>query len=344
MTDNTSQTAARPISFTLKDKGKGLISFSGGPDSVFLVHVLTHTFPNFQWDLVYFNHHLRAKNEMIKELDFVKAFSRKKQLPLRIISLPVTRFSHRYGLSIEHAARMLRFRWLFHLAKQRNASHIATGHHFNDNIETFFLKVSQGVDKTITGLSSTQHIRLFPGTDTVALIKPLLPFTKQDILNELNTMNASYSTDSSNEDTQYRRNHLRHTLIPKLLKTPQDIEKWATTLSYFQSIQEPFYTIFAPLLQNMSATQTSYTLSTEEILALPADLRGFGIALFLDTANYAIQHLNSPWLGCGFRYNKKQIHALLEELDTKKTRWKMDIGKHWILALSKNHIALEYRR
>lgn len=182
-----------------------LVSFSGGPDSVFLLDRLCSILPSTQIHLIYFNHQLRSKDELASEIALVKEIATRFDVSLTIRKLPVSRYAEANKLSVEHAARILRRRYLVHYASVFRYTVICTGHHQDDVHETFLHQLFKGTKRG-------QGIFKFDTVAGIRLFRPLIDVYKDDILSYLELHNLPYSIDSTNTDSVYTRNHIRKVL------------------------------------------------------------------------------------------------------------------------------------
>ena len=121
-------------------------------------------------------------------------------------------------LTIQMAARELRYHWFSELSEQLNFDYILTAHHADDNLETFLINLSRG-----TGLDGLLGI---PEVNE-NIVRPLLPFSRDDIENYAKEQKIKWREDSSNKSTKYLRNKLRHDVIPILKEiNPQFLTKF----------------------------------------------------------------------------------------------------------------------
>lgn len=185
---------------------KIMVALSGGPDSVFALTFLNKYKRKFKIDLyaVHFNHKLRAKESDTDEI-FSKEICRDNDIPLIVVKLNVRTFSKRNKISIEEAARKLRYRNLEILAEDLECNKIVTAHNQTDNTETVLINLFSG-----TGSSGLSGIPITRGK----IIRPLLSVTKQDILDYLQSRKISFRIDSSNLNDDFKRNYLRNKILP----------------------------------------------------------------------------------------------------------------------------------
>ena len=182
-----------------------LVAVSGGPDSVALLSLLTALAPAWRLTLtvVHFNYRLRGTESDADEA-FVAALCRQRGITL-VVQTPV--LTKRRGAdSLQARARVARYRAMAQLADDLRAHRIVTGHTANDQAETVLLWLLRGAG--LTGLSGMRFIR------NQRIVRPLLTITRHDILEYLRREGLRYREDSSNATSLYRRNRIRHELLP----------------------------------------------------------------------------------------------------------------------------------
>ena len=113
-----------------------LLGFSGGKDSVFLADLLLRN--SFNFALAHLNHNLRGE-ESKRDLEFCQAFAQKRNLQIFVRSVDIKKIAKENGLSIEEAGRLERYRFFEEISRDYGFNKIATAHHFDDNVETFFI-------------------------------------------------------------------------------------------------------------------------------------------------------------------------------------------------------------
>jgi tRNA(Ile)-lysidine synthase len=192
----------------LEHGDKLLIAFSGGPDSVFALHFLSKYARKYKIDIsaIHFNHGLRGKEADRDEL-FSKQFCEKYNFTISVKKLDVKNYSKQNKVSIEEAARNLRYESLTSVAKGLKCNKIVTAHNQSDNTETVLLNILSG-----TGISGFSGIPVTRGN----IIRPFLSLTKKEIVEYLDKNNIQYITDSSNLKSDYKRNYLRNKIVPLL--------------------------------------------------------------------------------------------------------------------------------
>jgi tRNA(Ile)-lysidine synthase len=197
---------------------KLLIAISGGIDSVVLTHLCHKMGLNIA--LAHCNFNLRGKESDADE-DFVLQLAEDLELEVFIESFETKSFAEDKNLSVQMAARELRYHWFSELSEQLNFDYILTAHHADDNLETFFINLSRG-----TGLDGLLGIPVLNKN----IARPLLNFSRDDIENYAKEQKLEWREDSSNSSTKYLRNKLRHDVIPILKEiNPQLLQNFSKT-------------------------------------------------------------------------------------------------------------------
>lgn len=191
---------------------KVLLAVSGGVDSVVLSHLFFQAKLNF--GIAHCNFQLRGEDSDADAL-FVQQLAEAFRVPFFSTIFPTTAFAEKQKISIQMAARDLRYEWLEKTRQLNDFQHIATAHHLNDSIETFFYNFAKG-----TGIRGLHGIPIKNGN----IIRPLSFATKQEILHFANTNKITYREDASNEKDNYARNKIRHQVIPPLQALNTDFE------------------------------------------------------------------------------------------------------------------------
>ena len=188
-----------------------VVGLSGGPDSMTLLHAMK--VKNLAPIAAHFNHKLREDSD--QEAAFVRDYCLAEGIPFREGEGDVRLFSEEMGLSIEEGARILRYQFLFNIAKQESAGAVAVAHHANDQVETILMNLLRG-----TGASGLTGMQIFSlpnsWSDTIPLVRPLLELSKNQILEYISDNNLPALEDPSNKNLAFHRNNIRHSLIPRL--------------------------------------------------------------------------------------------------------------------------------
>ncbi|HIU55239.1 MAG TPA: tRNA lysidine(34) synthetase TilS [Candidatus Gallibacteroides avistercoris] len=212
-----------------------IVGFSGGADSVMLLHYL-HTH-GYNCIAAHCNFSLRGA-ESIRDYQFAKEFTQKHNIPFLSIVFNTLQYASEQKLSIEMACRELRYNWFEKLRLQYQAEAIAVAHHKNDSIETFFLNLIRG-----TGINGLTGIKSRNGY----IVRPLLCIGRNEILYYIKSEKLSYITDSTNEETIYTRNKIRLEIIPLL-----------------QSINPAYANCISRTMENLRQTELVYNEAIAE--------------------------------------------------------------------------------
>jgi tRNA(Ile)-lysidine synthase len=193
----------------LFDRGATVIvAVSGGADSIALLDILS-SLPEFPLNLIvaHLNHSLRGAESDGDEA-FVRELAAHYGLPCEVGRADVQALSSMHKLSLEEAGRAARYAFLHELAARHRAHAIALAHHADDQAETVLMRLLRGAGAT--GLAG-----IAPKTGN-GLVRPLLGITRGEIEAYLQARGLAFRTDSSNADTSFLRNRIRHELLPYL--------------------------------------------------------------------------------------------------------------------------------
>ena len=179
-----------------------LVALSGGADSVALLRLLCAL--GYDCRAAHCNFHLRG-TESDRDEAFVRRMCREQGVTLYVTHFDTQEEARRRKVSIEMAARDLRYAWFEEVRKECGAAVIAVAHHSDDSVETLLLNLIRG-----TGLNGLRGIRPKNGR----VVRPLLCMNRQEILTCLKEMGQTYVTDSTNLQNLYTRNKIRLDLLP----------------------------------------------------------------------------------------------------------------------------------
>lgn len=215
---------------TLVPNAKGqrfLLAVSGGKDSTALVHLFASA--GMAFEIAHCNFHLRGHESDEDEL-FVRKLAEKFHKKPYIKHFHTEKEQKGSGKSIEMVAREERYAWFDEIGK--DFDFIITAHHADDNAETLLLNLCRG-----TGLKGMTGIPALSGK----YLRPLLPFSSEEILQYLKGNLLPFRTDSSNFSLQYHRNKIRHSIIPTLREiNPEIIATFCQNIAHFNQ-QYNFY-------------------------------------------------------------------------------------------------------
>lgn len=191
-------------SFPELKTSKFLLACSGGIDSVVLAHLCVNA--NLDFELAHCNFKLRGE-ESDKDEEFVLNLGLGISKKVHTTNFKTVSYSSSNKVSIQVAARELRYDWFAKIQQENAIKYLVTAHHADDDLETFIINLSRG--SGIDGLKGMPY-----NTDVIK--RPLLPFSQDQIMVYAQTNMLEWREDKSNADTKYLRNKIRHQIIPLL--------------------------------------------------------------------------------------------------------------------------------
>ncbi|MDR2456939.1 MAG: tRNA lysidine(34) synthetase TilS [Clostridiales Family XIII bacterium] len=205
-----------------------IVGFSGGADSVALLYLLNKIYKKTNEILaIHINHNLR-KNSLIDE-KFAISFAKKNDIDFEVFDVDIKKLAIEKKNSIEKIAREFRYEVFYSTANKHKSENsnikIFTAHHKNDQVETILLRLIRGTG--IQGLSGIKCKSVF--RKEFELVRPMLNFSKDEILEYLAAEKIEFVSDESNFENEYKRNKIRNKLIPYLEK------------NYNENIKEAIY-------------------------------------------------------------------------------------------------------
>lgn len=211
-----------------------LVACSGGKDSIALVHLLQES--KIDFEIAHVNFQLRGKESDLDQ-KFVKNWAENHQITFHTCNASTLELAESKGISIQMAAREIRYRFFEEIRAKRGLNGIILAHHEDDQLETLLLNLTRG-----TGLDGLVGMAERSGW----LIRPLLPFSKSQLEAYLFENQIQWREDQSNAEVYYKRNFLRHQVIPTLLESEPNarenilhsIDRFRETSKAFNSLVE----------------------------------------------------------------------------------------------------------
>ncbi|RDK87004.1 tRNA lysidine(34) synthetase TilS [Marinirhabdus gelatinilytica] len=245
--------------FSYLKGAKLLIACSGGLDSVVLTQLLFKLKYNIA--IAHCNFSLRGK-ESDEDALFTENLAESLQIPFHSEIFDTETYAKDHKLSTQMAARQLRYSWFDEVIQNFGYDYILTAHHANDDLETFFLNLTRGTGlRGLTGIPSKNE----------KVVRPLLHFSREEILAYAKSQNLYWREDSSNAKTDYLRNKLRLEVLPKLKETSKDIlqhvQKTQKNLQASQALVEDYMTLVYNLA--VSENEGGYSIDIAKISELP---------------------------------------------------------------------------
>jgi tRNA(Ile)-lysidine synthase len=217
---------------------KLLLGVSGGVDSVTLLHLINR-FGN-ELAIAHCNFNLRGE-ESDEDEQFVRKLAEENGIKCFVSSFATSDYALEKGISIEMAARKLRYDWFEKIRKQGQYDLIVVGHHLDDVLETFILNLSRG-----TGIRGLSGIK--PKTGYV--VRPMLFANRNEIETYADANELAYRFDSSNDDVHIKRNKVRHQILPLL-----------------EELNPSFRNNLQRTIQNLNQTEAVFLNKIEEVRA-----------------------------------------------------------------------------
>ncbi|MCB9055747.1 MAG: tRNA lysidine(34) synthetase TilS [Chitinophagales bacterium] len=220
-----------------------LLAVSGGVDSVVLCELCQQA--GYQFSIVHCNFKLRGE-ESDRDEKFVKELGEKYGVEVKVKRFDTEQYANEKRLSIQEAARNLRYQWFEELINQptdQPINHLLTAHHADDNIETLLMHFFRG-----TGLHGLTGIPM--KNDFIR--RPLLSFSKEELLAFAKEHQLEYVEDSSNESSKYTRNFFRNELLPAISKVyPQVKQNLQDNIDRFTEIEKLYQLTTSQLLSKL---------------------------------------------------------------------------------------------
>lgn len=189
-----------------------LLALSGGVDSVVLAELLLEL--GYTFSAAHCNFHLRGE-ESNRDAEFVIKWAECHGVELFVQDFDTYAYMQEKGISLEMAARELRYSWFENLMQENQFDYLLTAHHADDSAETFFINLLRG-----TGIAGLHGILPKNG----CIIRPLLFATRKSILDYAELKNIQFVEDSTNSETKFLRNKIRHRVIPMLKEISPDFD------------------------------------------------------------------------------------------------------------------------
>ena len=299
------------IKSNIKRNSTVIVAFSGGPDSVYLLDALINISKEnpFQIILAHFNHKIRFWSSNRDE-KFAKNIAEKYELIFETENAQIKKIAKKTKGNLEEIARIKRYKFLEKIRQKYHADFILTGHHLNDNIETFFMNFLRGAGNN--GLRGIQ-------VENGHVLRPLLGLSKIEILQKLKIDKLQFCTDKSNGNTDFLRNNLRHNVIP-----------------IFEKINPNFNKVFQRNLKNLKEV-FSYCDDKSKKWITKNLINDFEIPIEKFThENIAIQkeiliNLYKNLYGSTHNLSSQIIKLSLNILKEKKTGKKTNFGKDFFI-------------
>lgn len=241
-----------------------LLAVSGGVDSMVLAHSFKDLGIKFQ--VAHINYKLRGNNSDL-DRKVVQDFCEKNHIKFHLYE--VSEKDEKPENSIQLWARALRYRFFKQIQEEEDLEFLVTAHHLNDQLETFIINLSKAAG--INGLSG------IPANDN-HILRPLLPFTKEEIYNFAKKNNIEYREDLSNQKNDYLRNKIRNEIVPKLLEANEHfLENFKKSSSYLNQTKDFVQRQILEIENRLTIFNPDHKVLSKEKLSKESDFVKFEI-------------------------------------------------------------------
>ncbi len=300
-------------SFPELKNSRSVLAVSGGMDSMALCSLLLDSGVDFS--VAHCNFQLRGQ-ESLEDERFVIRKADELGLECHTRRFETLQYAQENRLSVQMAARALRYAWFDEILDQTGSSLLLTAHHADDNLETFLINLSRG--SGIRGLTGIPE-------RTGRIIRPLLPFSRQDIEEFASENHLEWREDQSNAEDKYLRNRIRNQVIPVIKQTfPSFLESFRLSLSHLQETRH----LAEDRLREawMGATSSENGITRIEIEKLRSCgnlkaclfglLRDYGFTQWNDIEELLSAQPGKMIFSASHRLLKDRKHLLLQQLDS----------------------------
>lgn len=214
---------------------KMLLAVSGGIDSMCLADLFLRSFGAGSFAVAHCNFHLRGEESDGDEA-LVARWAHERGVLLHKIDFETTTYASDKGISIEMAARELRYTWFADLCSSYGYAAVVVAHHADDNAETMMLNIVRGTG--LRGLTGMKEVSPMPYGEGV-LLRPMLSFTRKQIEGYSLTWKVPFREDSTNSSVEYKRNSIRHEVFPIFERmNPSYVRAMSREMTYFSDAAE----------------------------------------------------------------------------------------------------------
>lgn len=297
----------------LSKDSKVIVGLSGGPDSMVLIHILLQL--GYECIAAHCNFHLRGEASD-KDAEFVNKWCEEQNVPLNTVSFDTQAYASQNKISIEMAARNLRYNWFEKIRKEHQADAIAIAHHEDDSVETILINLIRGTGiKGLTGIPNKNNY----------IVRPLLSITRSQIIEYLTNNKISYVTDHTNEEDIYTRNTLRLKVLPILESINPSVKNSIINTSNNLRETEKIYNgyivdIIPSVFKNnqINIEQLKKTYSPQSLLFEILSPLGFTPSVIDDVSNNLDSIPGKIYLSKEYRLLKDRDHLIISEIEAEE--------------------------
>lgn len=230
----------RTIVGLVPEKETALLAVSGGIDSICLASLFLNSSSGRRFAVAHCNFHLRGEDSDSDEA-LVAAWCGRNGVRYHKADFDTEQYASSHNVSIEMAARELRYDWFASLCRDNGYYGVAVAHNANDNAETLILNLLRGTG--LRGVTGMQVETVVPVTrdelSGVRLLRPMLSFSRKQIEEYVAANSLEYHDDRTNAETVYKRNRIRHLVFPVFEGlNPSFLTTFAREMNAFSEVQE----------------------------------------------------------------------------------------------------------
>lgn len=290
------------LTFPLLLKDRLLVACSGGLDSVVLAHICHSA--GLHIALAHCNFRLRGSQSDADET-FVKELAQQLGVDFFVTHFDTLGHVNQHRVSVQMAARELRYTWFDGLLKSNGFAKVLTAHHLDDALETFLINLSRGTG--IDGLTGIPE-------QTETIVRPLLKFSREELLKYAKANKLMWREDSSNTDTKYLRNKIRAGVIP-LLKdlNPNFLDNFKVTTEYLSQSSAIVKDQIAQKRAALFEPENGYLKIAIEKLRQLKPLEGYLYGLFEAYGFTEWKNLRDLLDAMSGKYIESKTHRLLKD-------------------------------
>lgn len=299
----------------LPKQSKVIVGLSGGPDSMVLIHILLQL--GYECIAAHCNFHLRGEASN-NDAEFVFKWCKENSIPLNVIGFDTDAYASQKKISIEMAARDLRYDWFEKLRIKHDADVIAIAHHRDDSVETILINLIRGTGiKGLTGIPiKNKHI-----------VRPLLAVSRSEIMEYVSSHQLPYVVDETNNEDIYTRNIIRLKVLP-LLETinPSVRNSIITTSCNLKEVEKIYNNYISNMLSavlkdyRIDIAQLKKTYSPKSLLFEILTPLRFTPSVIEDISNNIDSIPGKVYLSNEYRLLKDREYLIITEIETKQIK------------------------
>ena len=242
-----------------------LLAVSGGIDSMYLLARSAEIFPGCEVAVAHCNFRLRGEESDADE-EFVRARCLERGIPFFCQRFETEQYAHEHGVSIEMAARDLRYGWFASLIAQEHFDAVAVAHNAGDNAETLILNLLRGTGSR--GLRGMEE-RDIAGIGSGRVLRPLLNVSREEICAWMEEHGIPHREDRTNAETLYKRNKIRHEVFPVFAEiNPSFLRTLGSDMRHFAQVDDIAEDYFRSTAMSVEVPGEPRALSIPALMAL----------------------------------------------------------------------------